>query len=103
MNNAELKKFCRDNWNKVEQNKRQLCINHLRGVIPPEVIAQWKKDGYDIAVWHFYGGMAVRNALRDVMKDDELPGVPYPRQDDLVKNWDDYYTGAIDELLEQVD
>lgn len=36
--------------------------------------------------FHFHGGMAVRNLLRKVIRDDELPS----------GNWDDYYVQALE-------
>jgi hypothetical protein len=105
MTKDELKKWCRDNWNKIDENRRQLCINHLKAKIPAEVIAAWKTSGYDHQGFHLFGGMAVRNILRDIIKDDQLPPVRYETEGSITmaQNWDDYYTGALDQLLEETD
>jgi hypothetical protein len=47
----------------------------------------------------FGGGMQIRNRLRDVLTDDQLPPVDYP--EGPMQNWDDFYTGAIDALIER--
>lgn len=98
-----LRKWCRENWNKVPAEKRKACVDHLEGWIPAETLAEWKGTGIPVDA-HFSGGMQIRNRLRDVMRDQELPliqvnaeGEPYNG-----RNWDDYYTGAVDELLERV-
>jgi hypothetical protein len=39
--------------------------------------------------------MGIRNLLRDVIKDDELPPVSYG--DDQMRNWDDYYVEVLEE------
>lgn len=47
------------------------------------------------------GGMQIRNRLREAMLDEELP--PVTQHDgSTAKNWDDFYTGALDELMEEV-
>jgi hypothetical protein len=100
MTKDELKKWCRANWDTIDENRRQLCIIHLRSKIPASVIANWKRDGYDQGRFHFPfgGGMAVRNMLRDIILDKELP--PVKQLDgSTARNWDDFYTGALDQLL----
>lgn len=100
-----LKEWCRSNWDKLPDLVRKDCVDHLDAVISTEVKIRWKHQGYDRPGFHmFYGGMAVRNFLREQLTDGELPevtvdheGKPYGPS----KNWDDYYTGAIDELLER--
>jgi hypothetical protein len=37
-------------------------------------------------LWHFRQGMAIRNMLRGVVKDEELP----------TGNWDDYYVAVVE-------
>jgi hypothetical protein len=41
-----------------------------------------------------FGGMAIRNLLREAVKDDELPPAPYPGGVSY-SNWDDYYVQAV--------
>lgn len=98
----ELRQWCRDNWNQVHEIVRKDCVDHLDGWITKETILEWKATGYDGPGFHFWGGgMQIRNRLREVLLDEELPGVEYEGCPDLMKNWDDYYTGALDELLER--
>jgi hypothetical protein len=61
------------------------------------MILTWKVFGFP-RHFHFSEGMAVRNLLRDVLRDEQLPPVEYPVGP--MRNWDDYYMGALDELLE---
>ncbi len=44
---------------------------------------------------HHMFGTQIRNLLREVVVDDQLPPVDYAGQ--LVCNWDDYYVAAIEE------
>jgi len=100
-----LKAWCRANWNKIPELTRKDCIAHLKSKVPEEVLERWKKQGYEEdMMFHFGAGMQVRNILRQRLTDDELPevirdrdGKPYGSH-----NWDDYYTGALDELLERM-
>lgn len=101
---TELRQWSRDNWNKIDPLIRKDCVDHLDGWISPTDIHQLIKHGYDFPHFHHFGGMALRNRLRDVLTDGELPevtigsdGKPYGPW----RNWDDYYTGALDELLDR--
>lgn len=100
MTDKELDKWCRANWDKIPAEKRKACLDHLRGWIPIAVLREWKRSGFGDAFHMFGGGMQIRNRLRDIIKDADLPPVQY----DLgpARNWDDYYTGALQELLESV-
>lgn len=103
--------WCRSNWSRVPEDQRRVCVDHLRSVVPEEAITLWKGQlsrgeeiGSNVMGWHFAGGMAVRNTLRDVMPDSMLPPVIGPDGGYLpgekVRNWDDFYTGALEELCE---
>ena len=94
----ELDAWCRANWDKIPADKRKACLDHLRGWIPDDVLINWKQNGFAPGFHMFGGGMQVRNRLRDIMLDGELPPVQY--DGDSYSNWDDYYTGALQELLE---
>jgi hypothetical protein len=100
-----LREWCRNNWNRLDSEVRKKCVDHLDGWIPQEIILEWKKKDYESEPgFHMFGGgMQIRNRLRDVLPDSALPiiltsfdGSPYGS-----KNWDDYYTGALDELIER--
>ena len=50
--------------------------------------------------WFHHGfGTAIRNELRRVMRDEELPPITY--HGEAMYNWDDYYRGVLDEMIEQ--
>ena len=104
MSDDNLRKWCRDNWNRIDPLIRKDCLDHLDGWIPADKVA-YLKSYYENPTFHMFGGgMAIRNRLREQITDMELPvvttdheGKPYgPSQ-----NWDDYYTGALDEWLER--
>ena len=97
----DLKKWCRENWDQVHPLVRKDCVDHIDGWIQKDVILKWKAEGYDHGGFHFWGGgMQIRNRLREMLTDEELPPVKYEDGNEY-RNWDDYYTGAIDELLER--
>ena len=61
----------------------------------PEIVDHWRDQsrrrvviGSDNIRFHLVEGMQIRNALRTVVKDDQLP-----------TNWDDYYYGALEALV----
>lgn len=101
-----LKTWCRANWNKLPETIRENCLSHLKARIPIPVLHRWKKDGYENEMmFHFHAGMQIGNILREQLTDDKLPevvmdheGKPYGS-----RNWDDYYIGALDDLLEKTD
>lgn len=110
---GELGIWCRANWDRIPAEQRKKCLDHLRDWIGADIIAQWKAQhaagdriASDIPGFHHLGGgMRIRNRLRDVMKDAELPAVVgpaggYPTGEE-VRNWDDFYTGALEELVEE--
>jgi hypothetical protein len=101
-----LREWCRANWNKLPELVRKDCVDHLDGWIHRDAIEVWKKNDYwDNGHFHLLGGgMQIRNRLRDQLTDAELSvvttdheGKPYGPS----RNWDDYYTGALDELMER--
>jgi len=104
MVDERLRTWCRANWDKVPEMIRRDCLDHLEAEVPAEALRSWKRNGYDNGLFHFSGGMAVRNILRDQLLDQELPVVTedqYGKPYGPSHNWDDYYTGALDELLER--
>lgn len=92
--------FSKRNWRRVPSDTREACINKLRQCVPPNMLNTWKDQvrrgvpiGSDNIMFHFGVGMQIRNALREVIKDNDLPPVKYQNVD--VCNWDDYYHGAL--------
>jgi hypothetical protein len=92
-----LQQKSEENWSRVDPHKRLVLARHLRLVILAEdqvaLKEMFEKGDFD-GWFHFEGGMAVRNTLREVMKDDELPGVKYDGDREF-KNWDDFYMAAL--------
>ena len=79
---------------------RARAVEYLRGQIDSESFEQVRAahaenptDWY--VAYHFGAGMGVRNLLRDIIKDEELPPVPYG--DESYSNWDDYYVEVLEE------
>lgn len=103
MSDKSLRQWCRENWNKVAEDKRKACVDHLQGWIPDTILDEWRSTGIPINA-HFSGGMQIRNRLRDVLRDDDLPLLQTNREGEPYNGryWDDFYTGAVDELLERV-
>lgn len=108
MNHDEIHKWCRANWDKLPAMVRQDCLNELRAHVWPDLMRKWKAQhaagqhiGDDDPFFHHGVGMQVRNLLRKQLTDEELPpafGPNYPPEG--AKNWDDFYTGALEELCE---
>ncbi len=74
-----LREAQRERWSKVSADQRKKCLDHLRQAVPVLVVKQWaaeKRSGGYVGAgnpwFHFRAGMAVRNCLREVMKDEEL-------------------------------
>lgn len=105
------------NWMKVPYQQRQACLRHLKAYIPPELLEEWKREyttnfsiGHNDVRFHFSTGMAVRNLLRDRLRDEDLPAITQrhlPRRwwglgpRPTAKNWDDFYMGALQDFVEQ--
>lgn len=107
-----LRKWCRDNWNSLPADVREKCLNCLdqeiiKGPYGPANL-KYLRHYHENPNFHLFGGgMMTRNLLRRVLPDTGLPpvhtdhnGAPYAVESSS-GNWDDYYTGAIDELLER--
>lgn len=99
-----LKTWSRANWDKLPEDVRKKCVDHLDAWILQDDKVRLKATGYQEGLFHFTAGMAIRNKLREVLTDDKLPVVTQSENGDEYgpsQNWDDYYTGALDELLER--
>jgi hypothetical protein len=58
------------------------------------------KYGFSIPYpFHFGTGMSIRNCLREVIRDEELPGVYYEDDQREYRNWDDWYTSVVERLI----
>ena len=94
MNDKEFEAFHQERFNELSPELILKCVAHIKHHLPETTIFdiqdQIKKDPiYWCSVHHFGWGMAMRNLLRDVVKDDELPS----------GNWDDYYVKIIEEAV----
>lgn len=103
MRDAELRTWCRENWRRVPEDKRELCVNHLTGWMPPSYLAEWKaKGGFPMLAHTIGGGMQIRNKLREVLEDKDLPKIRQSKGGAWSQNWDDFYTGCLDEMMERL-
>jgi hypothetical protein len=99
MTDEELREFEEQNWARVPAADRERCVNDLRtqigagGATREEWLAAMDDPGF-----HMFAGRDIRNALREVMGDDDLPEVPYPGGSSY-RNWDDFYMAALREAL----
>lgn len=106
----DLQAWSVKNWERIPEADRKRCLDHLQVALlaTPEgqqALALWavqvkqaRDIGSDDMQFHFGGGIWVRNRLRDVLGDEKLPGVIY-RDHGMVRNWDDYYIGALHALV----
>lgn len=83
---------------------RERAVEHLRAHISAETAEQIRDlQAADPELWwavhHFGMGMTVRNLLREVIEDDELPPVPYDDERSY-QNWDDYYIPVLEEAAD---
>lgn len=88
------------NWCALPLATRKRCLYHLKIFMSgaEDVVARWRDQskrrvviGSDNIRFHLSEGMQIRNALRSVVKDDQLP----------TKNWDDFYYGALEALVSE--
>jgi hypothetical protein len=85
------------NWRRLPMATRRAMLRDLRAWIGEPFLEMWRREGLP-PFFHFDQGMAIRNRLRDRMPDWLLPAVHY--EDGFeARNWDDYYMGAVNELL----
>lgn len=108
---GSLEAWSVDNWILIPEADRERCLDHLRIVIGkaidgPAVMDTWRRQveagleiGSNDVCFHFGTGMMIRNRLRDVMLDDQLPQIRLPNGQ-LGQNWDDFYLGALHALVQ---
>lgn len=92
----------KDRWESIPEERRREIVAHLRAYLTIDdqaaIVKTISEQG--TMTWtgaHHHGwGTGVRNHLRKLMKDDELPSAPYPDGRGEYKNWDDYYVQAIE-------
>lgn len=89
--------------NKLPLDLMERAVQHLRENYPPHFFEKIRRlraadpEGWYVP-YHFAVGMGVRNCLRAIIPDDQLPGVRYDHVEDspLFKNWDDYYVEVME-------
>ncbi len=79
---------------------RHRAVEYLRAELHPNTLSEVRAaHAKDPDEWwtgfHMFGGMAIRNLLRDVITDQQLPAVMY--DDRPMHNWDDYYIEVLEE------
>ena len=101
----ELEESSLKNWRMIPQQRREACLAAIRPKVPAAMIEKWRDQhsrgvriGSEYLMFHFDIGMQVRNALRAVLLDDQLPEVTYP-DGKKYRNWDDFYMGALEDLV----
>lgn len=95
----DVSRFEDKNWLRVPEQRREDCVGRLAswlGDMPKDDL----REAISEPGFHMFGGMAVRNELREVMSDRELPPVKYPNGG-FYSNWDDYYMAALRDYLER--
>lgn len=104
----DLDRWSIKNWNTIPEYQRKKCLDHLYNLMKDShSLKKWKdqakrdmKIGSDDVMFHFHTGMFIRNTLRDVLLDSELPPIRvFDRSIQSIGNWDDYYYGALDALV----
>ena len=102
----ELQDWSFTNFRKVPADKRREMYSLLADNVDQELfdlmLENHLEDRYvlhGIEMAHFGAGMAIRNLLREVLPDDQLPPVVYEGGQEY-RNWDDHYLGAIVDWLE---
>lgn len=105
---AEIHEAEERDWDLLDPDMQQEVVGYLRAELPVELLSEVKKAhdehgvkwmDYMHANWHdedrmFYSfhfseGMGIRNLLRQIIKDGDLPGSPEQ------KNWDNFYVPGL--------
>lgn len=86
-------------WQRIPEAARHRCLELLRQRVPLIVRTEWQDQaargvaiGSTDVRFHLGVGMAVRNVLREVLRDKDLPGGGR-------WTWDDFYRGALYDLV----
>ncbi len=101
MTNRELHLKQWDNWVRIPDETRAMLRDHLRARCDEvlfhdvRVLSTANPDGWMVPHHHF-DGMKIRNILREVVRDDALPGVEY-QGGTIAHNWDDFYVAAVED------
>lgn len=84
--------YHKEKFLEIPEDVRERGADVLRDILDEQtrelIFEEWRRERDDWCVpYHFYWGMAIRNALRDAgLFDDRLPD----------KNWDDYYIPLVE-------
>lgn len=96
------------NWQRIPADIRQQIVLLVQSKAAVSQINHWRDQhrrgisiGSDDPLFHMSTGMAIRNACRGILVDDQLPFVKYDDGNEY-QNWDDFYHGMLDELAGEV-
>ncbi len=101
--------WCISNFSRIPYKDRRRLIAVLQAQLPRKLIMKFRDQvkrgkiiGSDTPGFHHLGGgMAIRNILRLVIADSDLPETQYPGYP-MGCGWDDYYMGALYALVADV-
>lgn len=99
-----LEEYHQRRWEGLDPELRDEAVGYLLAELPDELLKEvrsayraygeewmnrmhedWDEEDRMFYTFHFSEGMGIRNLLRDIIKDNQLPS----------GNWDDYYVEAL--------
>lgn len=105
---SSIEAWSQRNWLKIDEGTRKRCVDHLRRLLPEDLVLKWKVNhdsGHRLDEgmerFHFGLGRQIRNILRDIIEDKDLPTVVYGDRTES-RNWDDYYLAVLIDLVEEL-
>lgn len=103
----DLCEFSLENWRRIPADVRRQVVSHIRDLASVEQLNTWRDQqargmriGSDDPWFHHGSGMAIRNACRKIILDDQLPPVKY-EDGGHYQNWDDFYGGMLQQLARE--
>jgi hypothetical protein len=100
------------NWKRIPARTREELVLHLQRELEKpadgkQALDAWIRQklqgdviGSDDPMFHFRLGRRVRDSLRKPLSDACLPPVVYDGK--IVHDWDDFYYGALDQMLDTI-
>lgn len=84
-------------WESVPKTQRKKIVDHLKKLDNLRDIYEGSRSD---PWFHHSSGVMLRNYLRRVVRDDQLPAAPYPNGMSYT-NWDDFYLQALKEAVSE--